>query len=262
MKIQLLTYNNLNEHSEKIAHFSSTRIGGISTGVFESLNLGEYTDDVPTNITRNRELLASELGIPSTHIFNAHQVHGIAVKFVDEALIELSLEDRKSALQGFDAFICDLPSICITVTTADCVPILLFDPINKAVGAIHSGWRSTLHNIVKETIHAMHQKFDTQASDLVAAIGPCISQKVYEVGEEVYSEFSVKGFDMDATFLSKQKGKYLFDIREAVRLQLVEIGVSDIAVSPYCTFTNDELFFSARKLGTKSGRMLSGILIL
>lgn len=258
--LKLLTYTNLHRNAEKIRHFSSTRIGGVSTGTFDSLNLGEYTEDASINIARNRELLAVKLGIHTSQIYNAHQKHGAAVKFVDEGLTELSLADRKAALHGYDAFICNLPSICITVTTADCVPILLFDPINEAVAAIHSGWRGTLNNVAKETIRAMHEKFGTKASDLVAAIGPCISQAVYEVGEELYSEFSAQGFSH--LFQSQPNGKYLFDIREAVRLQLVEAGITDIEVSPYCTFTNDDLFFSARKSGLNSGRMLSGIFIL
>lgn len=261
MKIQLLTYNNLNEHSDKIAHFSTTRMGGVSSGTFNSLNLGEYTEDAVVNIHQNRELLATELGISANQIYNAHQVHESSVKLIDEALTKLSAIDRKSALQGFDAFICNIPGVCITVTTADCVPILLFDPQQKAIAAIHSGWKSTLHTITQETIRAMHIKFGTQACDLIAAIGPCISKAVYEVGEELHAKFEQKGFDTNRLFETKPNGKYLFDIREAVRLQLVEVGVKNIEVSPYCTFTDEELFFSARRQGNKSGRMLSGISI-
>lgn len=261
MSINLLTYNNLNEHSDKIAHFSSTRMGGVSTEVFDSLNLGIYTTDNPANIERNREILATKLAISSKQIFNAHQVHGTAVKLVDNTLIKLSSTERKKALEGYDAFISNIPRVCITVTTADCAPILLFDPKNKAVGAIHSGWKSTLHNITKETISKMHQQFGTQARDLIAAIGPCISKAVYEVGEDMYSEFQNRGFDMKHLFTAKENGKYLFDIRETVRLQLIEAGVSNIEVSSYCTFLDEELFFSARRQGTNSGRMLSGILL-
>lgn len=261
LMIQLLTYNNLHEHSDKIAHFSSTRIGGISTGTFDSLNLGEYTQDAPANIQHNRKLLAAKLGISSNQIYNAHQVHETSVKLVDYKLTKLTASDRKAALQGFDAFICNIPGVCITVTTADCVPIFLYDPQQKAVAAIHSGWKSTLHNIVLETIRAMHIKFGTQACNLVAAIGPCISQPVYEVGEEMFVEFKNEGFDTAGLFEAKPKGKYLFDIRKAVRLQLVEVGVTNIEISPYCTYTDEELFFSARRQGTNSGRMLNGILI-
>lgn len=262
MKIQLFTYNNLNEHSDEIAHFSSTRIGGHSSGgSYASFNLGEYTLDSTASIAANRQLLALELGISVHQIYNAHQVHGKSVKLIDTQLIQCSAKERKNTLQGFDALICNTPDCCITVTTADCVPILLYDPIQKAIAAIHSGWKSTLLNIIQETIQEMKRHFGTAATDLIAAIGPCISKAVYEVGEDVYSSFIKKGFDTDDLFEATSNNKYLFDIRKTVLKQLLKEGVKNIELSPYCTYTNKELFFSARRQGTDSGRMLSGILI-
>ncbi|MBN1463096.1 MAG: peptidoglycan editing factor PgeF [Paludibacteraceae bacterium] len=261
MSIQLLTYNNLNEHSKKIAHFSSTRIGGYSSDSYASFNLGEYTLDSPAAIAANRQLLALELGISVHQIYNAHQIHGKSVKLIDTNIVQCSNEERKNALQGFDALICNTPGCCITVTTADCVPILLYDPIQKAIAAIHSGWKSTLLNIVQETIQKMTLHFDSDAKNLIAAIGPCISKDVYEVGEDVYNEFIKKGFDTGDLFATTTNNKYLFDIRKTVHKQLLNEGIKNIELSPYCTYTNNELFFSARRQGSDSGRMLSGILI-
>lgn len=260
-KIQLLTYNNLNEHSNRIAHFSSTRIGGQSSGSYASFNLGEYTLDSAASIAANRQLLALELGISTHQIYSAHQVHEKSVKLIDTQLIQYSAKERKNALQGYDALICSTPGCCITVTTADCVPVLLYDPIQKAVAAIHSGWKSTLLNIVQETIQKMTLHFGTNATNLIVAIGPCISKAVYEVGEDVYSNFIKKGVDTDDLFEATSNNKYLFDIRKTVLKQLLNEGVKNIELSPYCTYSDKELFFSARRLGADSGRMLSGIFI-
>ncbi len=256
---QIITYNNLNEHSERIAHFSSTRIGGVSEGKYASLNLGTHTLDKASNIKQNRELLAINLGISTTQIFNAHQIHGTAVKVVDKALIQLSEKDRKLELEGYDAFISNISGCCITATTADCVPVLLYDKAKNTVAAIHSGWKSTLENITQATINSLQDNFGTNAADIIAAIGPCIGKEVYEVGEDVYEKFFSKGFASKQLFKATTKGKYLFDIREAVRMQLIVGGVKNIDVSTYCTFRDDELFFSARRQGSDSGRMLSGI---
>ena len=262
MSIKLITYKNLEKHSDKIVHFTSTRMGGTSKDLYDSLNLGLFTDDNPECISKNRALLCSELGINNNCLISVHQIHGTDTMLIDKDFLKLPIEERKDKLEGYDALITNIPKICIVVTTADCVPIILFDSKNKAVAAIHSGWRSTLNNILKETIQKMEEAYGTKPEDLIASVGPCISKKVYEVGYDVFTEFTSRNAETESFFTAKENGKFLFDIREVVRLQLLKIGVKNIEVSPYCTYTNDDLFFSARRQGLKSGRMLSGIMIL
>jgi hypothetical protein len=262
MSLLLLSYSNLNRYPEIIRHFSSTREGGVSSGEYASLNLGNYSDDRTDNIRRNKELLCNELNIPVTRLVGAHQVHGTSVKLVDENLVSSSTTDRTSAMEGYDALICRTPGICITATTADCVPVLLFDPVTKSIAAIHSGWRSTLNNITNTTIEAMQKAFGTDPAHLIAAIGPCISGTAYEVGEELQLQFETKDAGTDRFFIPIDNGKYLFDIRSVVRCQLQKAGVSDIEISEHCTFSEPELFFSARRQSIHSGRMLSGIQLL
>ncbi len=261
MSLVLLTYPTLSRHAAEITHFCSTRSGGHSIGLYESLNLGEFTQDNPSAIAQNRALLAKALGILPTQLYFAHQTHGTAVKLVDSTLSKLSLTDRKQQLEGYDALISNTPNLCLTVTTADCVPILLYDSKHKAIAAIHSGWKSTLENIVEKTLITMQEQFGTKANELVVSIGPCIGKEVYEVGDELYTAFKDKNFAVDQLFESTTNGKHLFDIRQAVFLQLTKAGVSDIIHSPYCTYTDEALFFSARRQGANSGRMLSGIMI-
>ncbi len=262
MAIQLLTYSNLNRFDNQIRHFSSTRSGGVSVGEYASLNLGNFSDDSRDNILHNRRLLCAELGIPFNHLVGAHQVHGTAIKVADESLLTMEDSEREAALNGFDALICRTPGICISATTADCVPVLLFDPATHSIAAIHSGWRGTLRNIVGCTIKAMVQHFGLKPENLIAAVGPCIGGAVYEVGAELESQFHINGFDTQQLFSPQSNGKYLFDIRLAVQKQLETSGVCNIEVSQHCTFSEPELFFSARRQGIHSGRMLSGIVLL
>jgi YfiH family protein len=259
MSVNLLSFSNLKRYSDVIHHFSSTRVGGVSKGEFSSLNLGNYSDD--SDVPTNRALLCRTLGIEPLQMIGAHQCHSANVLCVDKTIVSLPAIDRKTAVDGFDALICNIAGIYITVTTADCVPILLFDTETKSVAAIHSGWRGTLQNITATTIQAMHTHFGAEAKHLVAAIGPCIGGKVYEVGEELYTSFRDKGFATATLFTPKENGKYLFDIRQAVRLQLEAAGVTNIEVSTHCTYSEPKLFFSARRQSIHSGRMLSGIML-
>lgn len=261
MEIQLLCYHNLSLHKESIAHFSSTRLGGISTGAFDSLNLGLYTNDQAEAIAHNRNLLCQTLQIPYENLHNAQQTHGKLVKHIDTNFLKLSPDQRQAALHGYDALITNIPQQCVTVTTADCVPILFYDKANHAVAAIHSGWRSTLENICAETLSLMQEQFGTKPQQIIAAIGPCISSENYEVGAELHAAFQEKGYDCSLFFKSISNGKYLFDVRELVKHQLLVLGISNIETSSHCTFRDKELFFSARRLGNDSGRMLSGIFI-
>jgi len=260
-RLKLITYTNLNEHQDLIAHFCSTKVGGVSQDAYASLNLGLFTADVPENIAENRNLLCHELGIPTSNLHNAHQTHGKKVKVIDRPFLQLSLDKRQAELEGFDALITNIPRQCVTVTTADCVPILLYDKENQVVAAVHSGWRGTLENICAETVAVMQARFNTKPQHLVAAIGACISQPKYEVGRELYAGFAEGGFNTDALFIETSNEKYLFDVREAVRLELQALGISNIEVSPYCTYSDADLFFSARRLGNDSGRLLSGIFL-
>jgi polyphenol oxidase len=261
MKPYLLTYRNLNRYSEQIRHFSSTRKEGVSDGEFATFNLGNYTDDRRENIEANRKALCDELHIERSNLVTVYQTHSASVKIIDETVLAVPLAERGELLHGYDAMVCQTSGVCIAVNTADCVPILLFDPTTTTVAVIHSGWKSTVQNIVGATITMLVDRFGTKPDDLIAAIGPCIGGKVYEVGADLYEQFEAKGFDMEALFVTKRNGKYLFEIRQAVAGQLKAAGVTDIELSSHCTYSEPGLFFSARRQTIHSGRMLSGIMI-
>jgi len=147
------------------------------------------------------------------------------------------------------------------VSTADCIPLLLYDPRHHAVCAIHAGWRGTVARIAEKAASAMTETYGTQPSDLVAQIGPGISLDSFEVGQEVYDAFAAAGFNMPT--ISKRYAKWHIDLPECNRQQLIASGLraDRITLSGICTYKACDTFFSARRLGIDSGRIFTGILI-
>jgi hypothetical protein len=251
--IRLLQFNNLMEY-EDIIHFSSTRIGGVSINKLESLNLGYTVNDNPKNVTQNIDSLAKTLGFDKDKMVSPKQTHSKTIGIVNST---------KDVFPDTDALITNKPGICIFIRTADCVPILLYDPVKKAVAAIHSGWKSTIQEISKHTIELMQKEFGTNPEDLIAGIGPSIGPKVYEVGPEV-AEMFVKQFGMDNIFTPiKKSEKSLLNLWEVNKQILINSGIPEqqIEIAKMCTYSNSELFYSARRDGVKTGRLASGIIL-
>lgn len=257
---RMLKYG-LTELYSNIFCFSTTRYGGYSAGAYATFNCNGYCGDVPDAVRKNRELLGSlfpaqgELIIP-------HQVHGTEVRVIDEAFLQKSEAERADLLEGVDALVSNLPKECLCISTADCIPVLCYDVRHQAVAAIHAGWRGTVARIVSRTLEKMRQVYGTEGKDVYACIGPGISQEAFEVGDEVYEAFRQAGFDMER--IAVRKGKWHIDLWEANRMQLLDFGIepSHIELSGICTYKNNEDFFSARRQGTASGRVLSGIMIV
>lgn len=252
--LQILQFSIFKEYSN-IVHFTTTRCGGVSAGNYSSLNLGEYCGDDPVAVRRNRGRLCAALGILPENLYVPHQVHG------DEAGL---CESRVTLAGEMDVLITGETGICIAVSTADCVPVLLYAPDRKMIVAIHAGWRGTVRHIVTKTLLRMIEEWDCDPRCMLAGIGPSIGIEVFEVGEEVYKAFATAGMDMRAiSKRNKITGKAFIDLKEANRRQLLDAGLieSHIEVSDICTYTRQDDFFSARRLGINSGRMLTGIMI-
>ena len=172
--------------------------------------------------------------------------------------------ERQARLQGIDALITRKADICLCISTADCIPILLYDKQHHAVAAVHAGWRGTVNRIVLHTLERMRALYGTDGRNVTAVIGPGISLPAFEVGEEVYEAFREQGFPME--YISEWNPathKHHIDLWAANRMQLQDFGVpsEQVETAGICTFTQHEDFFSARRLGIRSGRILSGIMI-
>ena len=239
----------------EVTAFSTLRAGGVSRGEYASFNICPYTGDRPENIEINRHLLAAFLGIPDSHIALPHQTHSTEVRRLDTPA-------ALHTLRGVDALITDKPHLCVGVSTADCIPVLLYDAAHRAVAAIHAGWRGTIGRIVERTISMMQKEYGTRPAALFAAIGPGISGNAYEVGDELPGLFSEAGFPM-GEIAFKTGGHYHLDLPRANTLELIRLGVpaDHIHRCNLCTYTHHQRFFSARRQGIRSGRIFTGILI-
>ena len=257
---RLLVYG-LNESYPDIFCFSTTRHGGYSSGCYSSFNCNHYYGDSPEKVERNRKLLADIMPCRPKIFVIPHQIHSTEVCRIDKDFINADDAAKKDMTEGIDAVISDFPGVCLCISTADCIPILCYDTRNKAIAAIHAGWRGTVARIVGKTLAQMRKEYGTRAQDVVAVIGPGISLHAFEVGDEVYEAFHDAGLDVDA--ISCRHSKWHIDLWEANRLQLISSGVSpdNIEMSGICTYTANEDFFSARRLGINSGRIISGIII-
>lgn len=263
----LLFFRSLQHFDKKIQHFSTTRNGGVSSGSFESLNLGNYSDDSSLNIFENRTRVARNFHLEAEKLMTPHQTHGNQVLLVDQAFLNLTNRSKIEKSYGYDASITCERGFFLCVTTADCVPILLYDQEKKAVAAIHAGWRSTAGRIVENTINAMKTHFGTSPENIVAAIGPAIGIEHYEVGSEVITALQKNGIEMndaDAVFYhNSSNGKAHIDLKEINKQTLIKMGVptDQIEKTSYCTYSNENMFFSARRQSIHSGRMLTGIML-
>ena len=247
--------------AKDVVAFSSTRRGGVSNGAYGEFNINLWCGDSVEHTTRNLELLASELGIAKDHIIIPHQVHKTETRIISNSFFQLSEADRTAYIDGVDALITNLTGVCIGVSTADCIPVLLYDPVHHASAAIHAGWRGTQQRIVAKTVETMQKQYGTNLADLQAVIGPGISLKAFEVGQEVYDAFVDANFDMH--LISEKKEKWHIDLPLCNKLQLIHCGVleNNIQSSDICTYSNYNDFFSARRLGINSGRIYTGILM-
>jgi polyphenol oxidase len=258
-KIDLIHSPMLSAYGE-IVHFSTTRGGGVSEGNYASLNLSLYTGDDLSAVAVNRQRLCDEIGVSPDRFVVSNQTHSDRIAIIDQPFFELDASQQAGRLGGVDALITNLPQVCVGVTTADCVPILLYDPAKKVAAAIHAGWRGTVARIAGNAVRAMADSFGSDPSGIIACICPSIGPEAFEVGEEVAQEFLSSGL---ADTILHQYAKPHIDLWKANAQVLAEAGLDPkhISQSGICTFTHHDTYFSARRLGIRSGRCISGIMI-
>ena len=250
-----------NLHTQVTA-FSTTRNGGVSKGDYASMNCTPYTGDDIEAVQRNQQLLCTALHIEKEQLIIPYQTHSVNALVIDKEFLQQNAEKRNEQLQNIDALITQEKGVCLCVSTADCTPILLYDRKRQVIAAIHAGWRGAVNGIVRKTLEQMNRLYNTQSEDIYAAIGPSIGFDAFEVGDEVYDAFKQNDFPME--YISGWKPethKWHIDLQMANSVQLIDFGVptEQIDICDICTFTHYDKFFSARRLGIKSGRILSGI---
>ena len=246
-----------------IRHGFSTRLGGVSTGIFSSMNLGHdlgpYSDD-PNNIEENFRRICDSIGMDVNTVVISKQVHKTNIRLVDQSDCGKGLFIPRD-FDEIDGLITNTPGITLVTKYADCVPLYFVDPVKKAIGLTHSGWRGTVMKIGKITVEKMQEHFGSKPEDIISVIGPSICKDCFEIGEEVADEF-IKAFELspknNIIYPKKEKpGKFLCDLWAANKKVLKEAGLRDenIHISGVCTACNPELLFSHRKTGGNRGSL-------
>ncbi|HTH52061.1 MAG TPA: peptidoglycan editing factor PgeF [Pyrinomonadaceae bacterium] len=234
----------------------STRMGGVSPFPADALNLGGFNHDSRENIYENRRRFLAALGVDHK-LALAFQVHS-------DKIIEVETQDEAvDSDEKADAVLSAASGVLAAVKTADCVPILLGDPKTGAFAAVHAGWRGTVQSIAPKTIARMQQAHGSDPAEMVAAIGPAATCKMYEVGSDVIEEFARNFEDTSRYFTPTRYGHAMVDLHAANRDQLIASGIpaENISIAPFCTMERIDLFFSYRieKDTYGNGRMLSVI---
>lgn len=239
-----------------VVHGFLSRRGGVSGPPFDSLNFDGRDTDAPENIAENMSLLARTFSIPAERLVTVNQVHGNSVLFVD------SRDQGQHGPVEADAIVTGLPGVPIGIMTADCLPVLFYDPAHNAIGAAHAGWKGTAAKVSVKTIEAMRERFGSDAKNMIAALGPYIGPCCYSIKENVEAEFK-STFGGDINYIQRIAGELRLDIGLANVRQIISAGVpkGNISMQAACTSCNNNLFFSYRKDGKRTGRQLSFIML-
>ena len=240
------------EKTGVVRHGFSTRLGGVSTGHCATMNISTTRGDDPAAVEENRRRIAKAIGVRAEDMTYTNQTHTTNVAVVEA-------KDRGKRFMETDGMVTNVPEICLVTFYADCVPLFFVDPVHRAIGLSHSGWRGTVGKMGKVTVERMREEYGTDPAQVVAAIGPSICQDCYEVSEDVIEKFR-ENFDKDLwpeLFYEKADGKYQLNLWRANQAVLTEAGVKEenIAVTNLCTHCNPDILFSHRSTGTARGNL-------
>lgn len=259
-----------------VIHGFSTRHGGVSTGMFSSMNLGSgsspYKDD-PANIKENFIRITDSLGLDPNSLVLSDQVHKTIIRLVDESDRGKGFNSPRD-YREIDGLITNKANITLVTKYADCVPLFFVDPINKAIGLSHSGWKGTIGRIGQITVEEMGKAFGSQPQDIIAVIGPSICMDCYEVGEKVAIEFrnafasmgqsnNISKDSLSPILKTNHRDRFQLNLWEANRRILLDAGLTGdhIHISGVCTSCNSDLLFSHRKSKGKRGSLAAFLAI-
>lgn len=235
------------EKTGLVRHGFSTRLGGVSSGHLSSLNLGVKKDDTKENLLNNYKRFTKSLGIDINNLVLTHQVHKDNILEVGEGDRGKGLI-RETDIFDTDGFISNKKEVALVTFYADCVPLFLLDPVNKAIGLSHAGWKGTVFQIGKKTLEKMMLKYGSDPKDILLGIGPSIGKCCYEVGGDLIEELDKRLENEGNYHYKKENGKFMLDLWSLNKDQFLDMGVLDenITASNICTKCNKDIFFSHR----------------
>ena len=236
----------------------STRLGGVSEGYYSSLNLSFDRGDDPARVLENFKRIGASMGVAVEDMVLSKQTHTTNVRVVTE-------EDKGKGVMrernytDVDGMITNVPGICLVTSYADCVPLYFVDPVKKAIGLSHSGWRGTVGKIGKNTVQLMQENFGSKPEDLLAAVGPSVCMDCYEVSEDVIEQFkeACEKKYWEDLFYKKENGKYQLNLWKANELIFLESGIlpEHMAITNVCTHCNSKILYSHRTMVNNRGNL-------
>ncbi len=256
-----LEFKNLKTYDNILTHCFTTRLGGVSEGECYSLNLSFNRKDNKENILKNYRIIADAIGVDFDKMVLSNQIHEDKIRVIGPTDVGKGLV-RESDIIGFDGLSTNYSGIPLVTFYADCVPVLMLDPVKKAITAVHSGWKSTVKNISYNALMLMKDTYGSNLKDIQVAIGPSICKDCFLVDVDVYNCFIGKfGWCQEYTYY--RAGKYHIDLQRIIKRVMVEAGVleSNIVISDVCTKCNKDVFFSYRGDNGKTGS-LAAIMML
>lgn len=257
-----LTFRRLQEF-EFVKHAFSTKLGGVSEGEFESMNLGFGRGDKKSNVIENYHRFCDAVGFDFNSLVASSQDHNTYIRCVDEKDKGIGIY-RDKDIMSVDGLVTNKKGITLVTYYADCTPIFFVDSVKKVVGLVHAGWRGTVKEIAANMIYNMKNNYGSNAEDVICAIGPAIGKCCYEVDKPVYEQFEkIKDIDKTKIYKEKKGLKYDIDLWETNRQILLKSGVKDenIVVGDICTKCSSELLFSHRATNGKRGTLAAMICI-
>lgn len=241
-----------------VKHGFSTRLGGVSKEYFSTMNLSFTRGDNEADVRENFRRITAAIGVDCENLVFSQQTHTTNVRVVKEEDRGIGFT-RKLEYTDVDGLVTNVPGICLVTFYADCVPLYFVDPVKKAIGLSHSGWRGTVGKIGKVTVEMMQKEYGSDPKDIIAAVGPSICQDCYEVSEDVIEQFqkNFKETDWPQLFYKKENGKYQLNLWKANELIFREAGIlpEHIAVTNVCTHCNSDVLYSHRRTGNQRGNL-------
>lgn len=256
--VGFLTFPSLSE-LDFVNHAFSTRIGGVSTGDFKSMNLNFKRGDDPEKVTENYKIFCKAAGFDYNTLVSSSQDHNTFVRCVTKKDCGIGIY-REHDIQSVDALVTNEPGVTLVTHYADCTPLYFADPVKRVIALAHAGWRGTASKIGEITVDTMVEEYGCDPTDIIAVIGPAIGFCCYEVDTPVFEEFASFTELKPAYFTQTLgHGKYLIDLKEANRRMLLESGLLsiNITISDVCTKCNSGLLYSHRASGGKRGGLVA-----
>lgn len=249
--MEVATYQNLRYYYGEldVLHGVFTRHGGVSSAPFASLNLGGTVGDTPAAVRQNHERIYAALGVNGQRAVTTWQVHGADV------VVAMQPVSQRRWLGQADAMVTNQPDLPLIMRYADCTPLLFHDPVQKAIGIAHAGWRGTVKGVGSATVAAMVQAFGSRPQDIRALIGPSISARHFQVGEEVVAAMADAYGDLEGIVARDPDDNTAYvDLWEANRRDLQRAGVQHIEIMGICTYERTDEFYSHRAEKGNTGR--------